>query len=270
MKHRSIGAFILLAATLFAIPQAVEDIRSLKGAAFERARAGLLQAFLSFNSDEAAPASPSARLARTAAYCPEAHRSAVASAAKKASRRAASAGPRSESLEPSELSEFLAEEAEGLSPLAGVAEFVGELAEVVHEVAEIKVAAAPLPGAVGGAVPVPASVKGEWEGSEGRGRPEWVSASELTGRETAALNRLKAQQDTLKVEMLKESELARLLGAQRVRHYRVIRRGKSAPQPPQALGGELPPLPKPAADAAEAEPSAAGGAHGAAWASEKQ
>lgn len=270
MKHRSIGAFILLAATLFAIPQAVEDIRSLKGAAFERVRAGLLQTFLSFNSDEAVPAPLSARLARITASCPGAAKSAVASAAKKAFRRAASAGTRGESLDPAELSEFIAEEAEAASPLPAVAEFVGELAEAVYEVAELEVPVAPLPRAVGGAAPLPASVKAGPKGTGGRVRAEWVLASELTGHETAALGRLKAQQDVLKGEMLKESELVRLLGAQHVRQFRVVRRGKSAPQPPQALGGELPSLPKQSGDSAEADPSSAGGAHGPAWASEKQ
>ncbi|HEV2863411.1 MAG TPA: hypothetical protein VGX48_20520 [Pyrinomonadaceae bacterium] len=270
MKHRSIGAFLLLAATLFAIPQAVEDIRSLKGSVLGRARGELLQAILSFNSDEATPAPPSSRQARTAlASCPEAAKQnpAVASAAKKASPRAASAVSRGESPDESELSEFVAEEAEG-PPLPFVAEFVGELAEAVHEVAEVKVPAAPLPRAVGGAVTLPASVKGERKGTEGRGRAQWVSAHELSASESAALDRLKAQQDYLKVELLKESDLARALGAQRVRQFRVIRRRPSAP--PAPTGGELPTQPKQAADTAEADAAAAGGTHGSAWASEKQ
>ncbi len=261
MKHRSIGAFILLAATLFAIPQAVEDIRSLKGSILGRARGELLQAFLSFNSDEAAPAPPSRRQARTTlASCPEAARqdSVASSAAKKAYKRAAPACHRRESLEPSELDEFVAEESEGPSPLPLVAEFVGELAEAVHEVAEVKVPAAPLP----------ASVKGERKGNEGRGRTQWVSASELTGRESAALDLLKVQQDFLRIEMPKESELARALGAQRVRHFRVIRRKPAAP--PAAPGGELPALPRHVAETDEARAAADEAAEGAAWAAEHE
>lgn len=261
MKHRSIGAFILLAATLFAIPQAVEDIRSLKGSVLRCARGELLQAFLSFNSDDAAPAPSSRRQARTAlASCPEGARqhSAVASAAKKASRRAASAGPRGESLEPSELSEFLAEEAEGPSPLPLVAEFVGELADAVHEVAEVELPAAPLP----------APVRVERKGYEGRERAQWVSASELAGRESAALDRLKAQQDILKFEMVKESDLARALGAQRLRHLRVIRRKPAAPPAPPA--GELPAPPRQVAETDEAKGASDEAARGAAWAAEHE
>ena len=261
MKHRSIGAFILLAATLFAIPQAVEDIRSLKGSVLRCARGELLQAFLSFNSDEAAPAPPSRRQARmTLASCPAAARqdSAVASAAKKASRRAASAGPRGESLEPSELNEFLAEEAEGPSPLPLVAEFVGELAEAVHEVAEIRVPAAPLP----------ASARVELKGKEGHGRAQWVPALELSARESAALGRLKMQEDILKFEMHKEADLARALGAQRVRHLRVIRRKPAAPPAPS--GGEVPAPPRQVAETDETKGAADEAARGAAWAAEHE
>lgn len=261
MKHRSIGAFILLAAAFLAIPQAVEDIRSLKGSVLGSARGQLLQAFLCFTSDEAAPAPPSRRQARAAlASCPRSarHDSAVASVAKKASRRAASAGHRVESLEPSELNEFLAEEAEGPSPLPLVAEFVGELAEAVHEVAEVKVHAAPLP----------ASARVERKGKEGHGRTQWVSASELTGRESAALDRLNAQQDILKVEMLKESDLARALVAQRVRHFRVVRRKPAAPPAPS--GGEVPAPPRQVAETDEAKAAADEAARGAAWAAEQE
>lgn len=269
MKHRSIGAFILLAATLLAIPEVVEDIRSLKGSVLGRARGELLQAFLSFNSDEAAP--PSRRQARTTlASCPEAARrdSAVASAAKKAYRRAATAGHRSESLEPSELSEFVLEEAEGPSPLPLVAEFAGELAEAVHEVAEVKVHAAPLPAAARGAVSLPASVKVERKGNERHGRTQWVSVAELTGRESAALDRLKVQQDILKIEMTRESDLARSLGAQRLRHFRVIRRKPAAAPAPPA--GELPAPPRQVAEADEAKAAADEAARGAAWAAEHE
>ena len=119
MKHRSIGAFLLLAATLFAIPQAVEDIRSLKGAIFERARGELLQTFLGFNSDEATPAPAYRRLARTVP-CPVRQDSNIVAAAKKTSPR--SSAQRVESLKPSELNEV-------------VAEFVGELAEAASSVA---------------------------------------------------------------------------------------------------------------------------------------
>src|SRR5205085_11488640 len=47
MKHRSVIAFILLAAALFAAPQISHDIMSLKSAVVARVRGEVMRAFLS-------------------------------------------------------------------------------------------------------------------------------------------------------------------------------------------------------------------------------
>ena len=50
MKHRSVIAFILLAAALFAAPQISYDILSLKSAVVARVRGEVMRAFLSLGS----------------------------------------------------------------------------------------------------------------------------------------------------------------------------------------------------------------------------
>src|SRR4051812_48203242 len=60
MRHRSNIAFILLAAALFAAPQAAQDLSTLKGAVAARIRGEILQAFLGLHSNEAATAATAA------------------------------------------------------------------------------------------------------------------------------------------------------------------------------------------------------------------
>src|SRR3954469_20769653 len=56
MRHRSNIAFILLAAALFAAPQAAQDLSTLKGAVAARIRGEIMQAFLGLHSNESASA----------------------------------------------------------------------------------------------------------------------------------------------------------------------------------------------------------------------
>lgn len=66
MKHRSVIAFIIVAAALFALPQLSHDLQMLKGAAGARLHRELLHAFLNLPTGEpSAVAAPAARPAET-------------------------------------------------------------------------------------------------------------------------------------------------------------------------------------------------------------
>jgi hypothetical protein len=54
MRHRSVIAFVIIAAALFALPQISQDIRSLKETVGSRLRGELMQAFLNLHTDDAA------------------------------------------------------------------------------------------------------------------------------------------------------------------------------------------------------------------------
>jgi hypothetical protein len=56
MKHRSVIAFVIVAAALFAAPQLSHDLRSLKSAFGSKLRGELMHAFLSLPATEVAPA----------------------------------------------------------------------------------------------------------------------------------------------------------------------------------------------------------------------
>jgi hypothetical protein len=73
MKHRSVIAFVIVAAALFSLPQLAHDLSALKGEVGARAHRELLYAFLNMPAGEptAAPA-PAARPAETLlASCPQ-------------------------------------------------------------------------------------------------------------------------------------------------------------------------------------------------------
>ncbi|HEX8686728.1 MAG TPA: hypothetical protein VF654_09500, partial [Pyrinomonadaceae bacterium] len=55
MKHRSVIAFVIVAAALFAAPQLSHDLRALRGAVGARVQAGLMHALLSMPVSESAP-----------------------------------------------------------------------------------------------------------------------------------------------------------------------------------------------------------------------
>ena len=56
MKHRSVIAFVIVAAALFAAPQLSHDLRSLRNAFGSKLRGELMHAFLSLPATEVAPA----------------------------------------------------------------------------------------------------------------------------------------------------------------------------------------------------------------------
>ncbi|HWW75074.1 MAG TPA: hypothetical protein VNZ44_06755 [Pyrinomonadaceae bacterium] len=93
MKHRSVIAFVIVAAALFAAPQLSHDLQSLRSGLGMRLRGELLQAFLSMHTEEggAAVAAPSARGAQALlASCTKAKpEAAPAKATKKSEPRAA-------------------------------------------------------------------------------------------------------------------------------------------------------------------------------------
>jgi hypothetical protein len=62
MKHRSVIAFVIVAAALFAAPQLSHDLQTLRSALGSRLSGELMQAFLSLPSAEGAPAAPAAPL----------------------------------------------------------------------------------------------------------------------------------------------------------------------------------------------------------------
>jgi hypothetical protein len=90
MKHRSVIAFVIVAAALFAAPQLSHDLQSLRSGLGARLRGELLQAFLSLHPADGASAAPSARGARTLlASCTKGKIEAPAAKAKKNEARAA-------------------------------------------------------------------------------------------------------------------------------------------------------------------------------------
>ncbi|HJQ33391.1 MAG TPA: hypothetical protein VJ866_14490 [Pyrinomonadaceae bacterium] len=93
MKHRSVIAFVIVAAALFAAPQLSHDLQSLRSGLGMRLRGELLQAFLSMHTEDggAAVVAPSARGAQTLlASCTKVKAEAApAKATKKSEPRAA-------------------------------------------------------------------------------------------------------------------------------------------------------------------------------------
>jgi hypothetical protein len=90
MKHRSVIAFFIVAAALFAAPQLSHDLQGLRSGLGARLRGELLQAFLSLHPEDGAAAAPNAREARTLlAICPKSRAEAPAAKAKKDEPRAA-------------------------------------------------------------------------------------------------------------------------------------------------------------------------------------
>src|SRR2546423_3632032 len=69
MKHRSVIAFILLAAALFAAPQISHDILSLKSAVVARVRGEVMRAFLSLGGRDGAGELAARRATTPAAPC---------------------------------------------------------------------------------------------------------------------------------------------------------------------------------------------------------
>ena len=73
MKHRSVIAFVIVAAALFSLPQLSHDLHALKGAVGARLHRELLHAFLSLPAGEPASAAPAGRPAEglLAYFCPK-------------------------------------------------------------------------------------------------------------------------------------------------------------------------------------------------------
>lgn len=72
MKHRSVIAFVIVAAALFSLPQLSHDLRALKGAVGMRLHRELLHAFLNLPAGEPTAAAPAAPMAETLlASCPQ-------------------------------------------------------------------------------------------------------------------------------------------------------------------------------------------------------
>src|SRR5215213_8608399 len=65
MKHRSVIAFVIVAAALFAAPQLSHDLQSLRSALGSRLSGELMQAFLSLPSTEGAAAAVAPQRAET-------------------------------------------------------------------------------------------------------------------------------------------------------------------------------------------------------------
>jgi hypothetical protein len=94
MKHRSIIAFILLAAALVAAPQVSHDLAALKSALGTRIRGEILHAFLNLHASDAAPAAVARRAEPLLASCKAEAKSdaqATAARAKHSDERAHSA-----------------------------------------------------------------------------------------------------------------------------------------------------------------------------------
>ncbi|HEX8145658.1 MAG TPA: hypothetical protein VF591_00530 [Pyrinomonadaceae bacterium] len=65
MKHRSVIAFVIVAAALFSLPQLSHDLRALKGAVATALHRELLHTFLNLPAGEPTAAAPAARPAET-------------------------------------------------------------------------------------------------------------------------------------------------------------------------------------------------------------
>ncbi|MBA3239698.1 MAG: hypothetical protein H0T60_00540 [Acidobacteria bacterium] len=70
MRHRSVIAFTLLAATLAAVPQAWQDLSALKSTVGERVRTEILFAFLNLNPQDAASQAAPQSAQPASAACP--------------------------------------------------------------------------------------------------------------------------------------------------------------------------------------------------------
>src|SRR5215213_68217 len=90
MKHRSVIAFVIVAAALFSLPQLSHDLQSLKGAVGARLHSELLHAFLNLPAGEpTAVVAPAGRPAESLlASCPQEKSGAAASKSGKAGGRA--------------------------------------------------------------------------------------------------------------------------------------------------------------------------------------
>jgi hypothetical protein len=273
MRHRSIGAFILLAAALFAFPEAVQDIRSLKGALLERARGELLQAILCFHAGEEKIEAVARRQAQPALASRIGGAKFAPAAARKAGARGPAASgneadaPRVEAAEPYELAELFAGEAPASLPLPTAADVIVEAAMEARTAAPTELAAARLIPALGSTF-LPVSAAAAWGGEAAAPHSQRLAplprpAAALSASradEAAVLHRLKAE-DVLKGALLDEAELERLLNSRkRVWSVKVQRQGKAAPP-----AVEAPPPPQQAA--CDDEKQAADSSHwaGASW-----
>jgi hypothetical protein len=92
MKHRSVIAFVLLAATLAAVPQVSQDLLELKSALGERVRNEMWHAFLSVNGRGGASQAAPQRTQHTLASCNAAPANAGAKKSSAPARATAQAG----------------------------------------------------------------------------------------------------------------------------------------------------------------------------------
>ncbi len=228
MKHRSIGAFVLLAAALFAIPEALQDISSLKGAILGRARGEILQAFLNFSTGDEPCMAPRTRQARPVFASADEGAATLASATRKRAARQAAwpSGRGAEVREPQEPADLFTEKGNGRLLIASAfADVVVEAAREVREEARAEVASVSLPRDARAVETMLASVS---------------SLNELH-KVAAAAGGLRKPEDALKFDLLKQADYERLVGSRdRVRHLRVVRPGKKAPPAPAPLA-EAPP-----------------------------
>ena len=87
MKHRSVIAFVIVAAALFSLPQLSHDLRALKGEVGARLHRELLHAFLSLPADEPLSPAPAPRAGEPLlASCPNERRAAKQAKAEAAGR----------------------------------------------------------------------------------------------------------------------------------------------------------------------------------------
>jgi hypothetical protein len=96
MKHRSVIAFVLVAAALFAAPQISHDLQAFKGALGARLRGELLHAILSLPSSDGAVAPNTRRADALLASCPLQKRMDAPSAKANKSESRSNAAPRAE------------------------------------------------------------------------------------------------------------------------------------------------------------------------------
>jgi hypothetical protein len=96
MKHRSVVAFVLLAATLAAVPQASQDLSELKSALAARVRTEIWSAFLNLNGRGGATQSAPRSTQHTLASCTNAPAGPSAKRSSAPARAAAQAGASAE------------------------------------------------------------------------------------------------------------------------------------------------------------------------------
>src|SRR5215213_7775129 len=88
MKHRSVIAFVIVAAALFSLPQLSHDLQALKGAVGARLHRELLHAFLNLPAGEPTSAAPVARTNENLlASCPQGKSGAAVAKSGKANGR---------------------------------------------------------------------------------------------------------------------------------------------------------------------------------------